>query len=132
MLVFSIILLILLLITQMFIESEQEKRYHDNQSVIEEENLEKNKAGTEQNASMEQAQNPGEEIANEKQTGQEKIRSQMVDEIVPPQDFFYEDWNNDGLKDLVREEIDGKWHVFPNYGTDENPVYNESYAYKNE
>ena len=53
----------------------------------------------------------------------------IVDGIVHPADQFFEDWNDDGVNDLVRKDIDGKFYVFINYGTDDAPVYNESYIY---
>jgi hypothetical protein len=53
-----------------------------------------------------------------------------IDEDTPPAEQFLEDWNKDGIMDLVRKEADGKFYVFINYGTNASPVYNESYAYK--
>lgn len=56
--------------------------------------------------------------------------NEIIDEVVQPAEQFFTDWNKDGAEDLVRKELDGKYYVFPNYGTNENPVYNESYAYE--
>ncbi|MBW2992454.1 hypothetical protein KY345_04520 [Candidatus Woesearchaeota archaeon] len=86
-------------------------------------------------ASVEDAPESSEDQNNEysDKTGQDSDEEEhdiIIDEIVPPPEQFFIDWNNDGINDLVRKDIDRKFYVFPNYGSDENPVYNESYPYE--
>jgi hypothetical protein len=59
----------------------------------------------------------------------DSVQGEIVDNTVQPVDQFFVDWNNDGKNDLVRRELDGKYYVFPNKGTDDAPIYDESYLY---
>ena len=52
----------------------------------------------------------------------------IIDEDKMPVKHTYIDYNNDGLLDLVRLEVDGKEYVYFNKGTKTKAVYKEGIA----
>lgn len=58
------------------------------------------------------------------------LQSIIIDKIVYPTPQEYVDYNDDGLLDLVRIEVDGIAYVYLNSGTNENPIYTKAIKYE--